>query len=386
MTLEAWIIDRGFNGATIADLLDGVATRLVDEGVPLLRAYIAFPTVNAATRVFNHSWTREGGSTVESIGHDRIDVSFERSPFFGMRQRGLRFARWRLDDPHGERFEVFDDLRRIGGTDYLAYLIPFDNPDAPAMQGMACSFCADRPEGFSEDAVARIDGLVPLIGLAAYRIGLFGMAANMLDTYVGLSAGRRVLNGEIRRGAGTTLTAALMIADLRGFTALADTAGTALIGRLDEHLEAMADPVLARGGEVLKFLGDGLLAAFPISDDRPRAWACADALAAARDALARNREVNARHWRATALDLDVALHCGEVYYGNIGAATRLDFTVIGPAVNETSRMEALCAALGCNLLMSASVAEACGAPTCSLGRHALRGLPEAREIFTISGT
>ena len=384
MTLEDFIIDRGFNGTSIAELLDGVATRLVAEGLPILRAYLAFPTVNPITRVFSHIWTRGRGTCVESLGHDRGEAPFESSPFYAMLGRGVLAARWRLDDPRTELFSVFDDLRALGGRDYVARLIPFNNPDAPAMRGLAASFCADASGGFTKEHVARIDAIMPLMGLSGYRIGLFGIAVNMLDTYVGMSAGRRVLNGEIVRGTGTTLTAALMIADLRGFTALADVAGTGLIGRLDEHLSAMAEPVLARSGEVLKFLGDGLLAVFPIDEDRSRERACAEALAAARDALSRNAAVNARQADGVPLALDVALHCGEVFYGNIGAPQRLDFTVIGPAVNETSRMEALCGFLGCHLVMSESVAEACGAPTRSLGRHALRGLSETREIFTVA--
>jgi adenylate cyclase len=194
-----------------------------------------------------------------------------------------------------------------------------------------------------------------------------------------------VLSGEIRRGSGTTVTAALLFADLRGFTTLADTAGPAIIGRLDEHLEAMADPVTEHGGEVLKFLGDGLLAVFPITDEQSQEEAGAAAVRAAREAISRNEAVNRSRPNEPSLSLDIALHCGDVFYGNIGAANRLDFTVIGPAVNEASRMEALCEPLGCSVVMSQTIAAASPAPVRPLGRHTLRGISEPRELFTLAG-
>ena len=155
-----------------------------------------------------------------------------------------------------------------------------------------------------------------------------------------------------------------------------------LIGRLDQHLEAMATPVEEQCGEVLKFMGDGVLAAFPISEHRSREEACAAAIRAARAALDRNEAVNRRH--AVPLSLDIALHCGDVFYGNIGAAGRLDFTVIGPAVNEASRMEALCSSLECSVVLSESVASASPLPVRSLGRHRLRGIATERELFTFA--
>jgi adenylate cyclase len=291
---------------------------------------------------------------------------------------------WLVDDPEARQFAVFDDVRREGGTDYLARLFSFENTSAPDLRGIGISFSSSRREGFRSEDVARIDALLPLLGLAAYRMTLFDLTVGMLDTYVGLSAGRRVLSGEIRRGFGTTMTAALLFADLRGFTSLADTAGLDLIARLDRHLEAMADPVAEQGGEVLKFLGDGVLAAFPITEERSRESACAAAIQAARTALERNDVVNRVYTGETALGLDVALHCGDVFYGNIGAAGRLDFTVIGPAVNEVSRMEAICNNLDCSVILSESVASVSPVPVRSLGRHRLRGIAAERELFTFA--
>jgi adenylate cyclase len=378
--LENWIIEQGLRGSDLTALLSGFVEGLEAEGVPLVRAYIALPTVNPTIRVYTHVWTRSGGTMVEGVSHERNADAFETSPFAHMMRTEQTSCYWRVDGPDADRFGVFEDVRREGGADYLARLFSFENASAPDLRGIGISFSSGRPEGFLPEEVARMDALLPLLGLAAYRMTLFDLTVGMLDTYVGLSAGRRVLSGEIRRGFGTTLTAALLFSDLRGFTALADTAGMDLIGRLDQHLEAMAEPVAEQGGEVLKFMGDGVLAAFPISEHRSREEACAAAIRAAQAALERNEAVNRRH--EIPLDLDIALHCGDVFYGNIGAAGRLDFTVIGPAVNEASRMEALCSALDCAVILSESVASVSPVPVRSLGRHRLRGIATERELFT----
>jgi len=382
--LESWIVEQGLNGSSVASLLSGFAERLVEGGIPLARAYIALPTVNPTVRGYNHIWTKSAGTVIEGVSHERNDGAFEVSPFGYMLKAGLTEHYWRFDGPDADAFAVFADIRREGGQDYLAHLISFENATAPALRGIAASFSSDRKGGFLPEHAARINAVLPSLALAAYRITLLDLTVAMLDTYVGLSAGRRVLSGDIRRGFGTTLKAALLFADLRGFTALADTGGMDLISRLDQHLEAMAEPVAERGGEVLKFIGDGLLAVFPITDEQPQERACAAAVHAAQAALERNAAVNALHADQPQLSLDVALHCGDVFYGNIGAAGRLDFTVIGPAVNETSRMEALCDALGCSVVMSASVAAACPVPTRRLGYHSLRGVAGERELFTLA--
>jgi adenylate cyclase len=382
--LEDWIIEQGLRGSDVGSLLSGFAERLTAEGVPLARAYVALPTVNPTIRVYTHVWTRSAGLMVEGVSHERNDLAFDRSPFNYMMQTEQTSCHWLVDDPEARQFDAFEDVKREGGTDYLARLFSFENASAPDLRGIGISFSSARPEGFRPEEVERIDALLPLLSLAAYRMTVFDLTVAMLDTYVGLSAGRRVLSGEIRRGFGTTITAALLFADLRGFTALADTAGMDLIARLDRHLEAMAEPVAEEGGEVLKFMGDGVLAAFPITEERSREEACAAAIRAAQVALERNAETNRRHAGETPLSLDIALHCGDVFYGNIGAAGRLDFTVIGPAVNEVSRMEALCNSLDCSVVLSESVASVSPVPVRSLGRHRLRGIAAERELFTFA--
>ena len=384
--LIQWIAMQGLQGSSLPALLDGVARKLVERGVPLWRCYLALPTVNPLFRVVNCTWRPDTAAALETISHEQSPTTFDESPFGLMQKEGQEMRRWRLEEPDGDGgFAILAGFKKAGATDHFAGLLAFQNEEAPSMPGLVLSFTTDRPGGFTDGELAMLGRLTPLIGLAAYRIALLDLAVDMLDTYVGLSAGRRVLNGEIRRGLGDTIYAALLFADLRGFTSLADTMpAEKLIARLDEHFDAMAEPVAERGGEVLKFMGDGLLAVFHIAPGGSPEGACAAAVAAAQEALSRNCAVNERHAGETRLDLDIGLHLGEVFYGNIGSGSRLDFTVIGPAVNEASRMEALCGELGVPLVFSQGFAAACGRKVRRLGRQALRGLSYERELFTLA--
>jgi adenylate cyclase len=380
MSIEDWIVQQGLSGRSVTELVAGLAERLLASGVPLARIYVALPTVNATVRVMNHVWT-PSGAVLERISHTAMTGQFEKGPFGAMTAAGERRRHWRFAECGTRDYAIFADTAAAGGGDYLAHLVPFENENAPDLRGVAAAFSSARPEGFMPDETARIDALVPLLALAAYRITLFDVTVGMLDTYVGRRAGRQVLAGEMRRGGGRTLRAALMIADLQGFTSLSETAGPDLIGRLDDHLDAMASAVAEESGEVLKFMGDGVLAVFPVASLGSDKAACAAALRAAKTAIARNDALDAGRVGEPPLPLDVALHLGDVFYGNIGAANRMDFTVIGPAVNEVARIESLCGPLACPILMSSDVAQGCGAPVRSLGRHRLRGVANSRELF-----
>jgi adenylate cyclase len=307
-----------------------------------------------------------------------------------MLEHGLVAYRWRLDGrPAGDEFPLFAKLRQRGASEFAMRLVLFGE-GRTALTGAALAVATDRPGGFADVDLAAVEEVAPALALASYRIGLGRVASGAVSAYLGAGTGRRVLEGAIRRGEGETIAAAIVLADLSGFTALTDREDPRrIVGWLNEHLEAMGDPVLERGGEILKFIGDGLLGVFPV-EGGDAAGACASALAAATDALRRNNALNARRAAAGAptLALDVALHFGEVVYGNIGTARRLDFTVIGRAVNEASRLEVLCRTVGRSLLMSESFARELGIDAAgrvvSLGRHGVRDVGE-REIFALAG-
>ena len=378
---RAWIVHVGLTSDDPEYLLSGTSKHLLAAGVPIVRTHISFATLDPRKRAENIVWVRDRGTTRELHTHEEFERFFPRSPFPQMLRTGRLQRRWRLERPgDAEGFPVIEAMQRSGATDLFVRIVPF-NSTAEIFEGAAISAATDRPAGFTDQELAILDELTPTMGLAAYRIATSDALGSVLHAYLGIGAGHHVLSGHVRPGEGNSLTAAILLADLRSFTSATEREGPGIIGRLGEHLAAIAEPVEAAGGEVLKFIGDGLLAAFPVTGDATTA--CDAALAAARKALTRNARVNAAHPASPRLDLDVALHLGEVFYGNIGAASRLEFTVIGPAVNEASRIESLCGELERNLLMSGSFAQACSAPVASLGRFKLRGVGADKEVFEL---
>jgi adenylate cyclase len=288
---------------------------------------------------------------------------------------GAGAVRQRLDLPDvALRFPLFYELRDQGLTDYVALPVTFSDGKIHG---------TDRPGGFSSSDLAQIYDLLPAFSLLLEIYLNRRIAITLLDTYVGHAAGERILRGQITRGSGETVSAAIWFCDLRGFTALAERLDRdRLLALLNQYFDRMAKPVEEHGGEILKFIGDAMLALFPLDT----ADACRRALQAALDARAAMAELNRQRLAQDeeALGFGIALHTGDVMYGNIGAANRLDFTVIGPAVNLTSRLEGLCRVLGLDLLVSDTFAGICGcADYRSLGTHVLPGISRPVEVFTL---
>jgi adenylate cyclase len=379
--IEAWLMERALSAQSLGELLEGICQRLVGGGMDVVRGNISLSIVDPLFRSRFCTWTVEGGVQSVAIPHERSGDSFAKSPLAYMFERGETMRHWPIDAETVRRFEVLEEAAALGGTDYLAVLLPFRSPEFGGLRGVAFTVSTRHAGGMPEAERAMLGAIAQVLAPIVYRITLRDIAVALMDAYVGAPASRRILNGAVRRGSGEPIEAVLMMADLSGFTALSDTSGLDLIERLDEHLEAMATPVIERGGSVLKFIGDGMLAIFPVSLELPKREACALALEAARDAIERNARVNTHFGSKVALRLDVALNHGIVFYGNVGAPGRLDFTVIGPAVNEVARMEALCGALGRPIIMSADVAAEFDGAMKPLGRHRLRGVGAECELF-----
>lgn len=376
---RALIVRIGLTSRDAASLLTEVSEHILAAGVSIVRTHISFATLDPRKRAENIVWLRGRGTTRELHDHADFERFFPRSPFPEMLRTGQTQRRWRLAAPgDAEGFPVIEAMQRSGATDLVVSIVPFAGT-AEIFEGVAISATTDRTGGFTDGEVAIWNELTPTMALSAYRIATSDALSSVLRAYLGTVAGHHVLSGRIRPGEGHRITAAILYADLRGFTSATEREGPGVIERLGEHLTAIAEPVEAAGGEVLKFIGDGLLAAFPVKGEA--STACDAALTAAREAMTRNALVNDAHLETPRLDLDVALHLGEVFYGNIGAASRLEFTVIGPAVNEAARLEGLCGRLDRELLMSASFAQACSARVETLGRFALRGVSGEREVF-----
>jgi adenylate cyclase len=283
-------------------------------------------------------------------------------------------------------FPLLKELAAAGATDYFAQFFRFGPEGDPSRGlGSAYSFQTDRPDGFLDDDVTLMRASLPGLSLAIMAGAGHTIARSLLEAYLGGDAGRRVHAGAIERGSVETIRAALWYADIRGFTAIADAApGPILIDLLDDVFETLTAALRPRDGHVLKFLGDGMLAIFPCSEATQDAT-CARALAAATEAMAAIAALNEarRAGGKPVATVDLALHLGDVLYGNVGAVDRLDFTVIGPAVNEVARIEALCEPLNRNLLLTAEFAASMTDRSRlePLGRHDLRGVREPREIF-----
>ena len=392
-TLEIfrWTVSEGLNGTPETEVLDGFCAKLVAEGVPLLRANISQPTLHPIIGGHLFIWQRDSGGAAQEDWQRNVAAhgkDFVRTPFNYMSTEKLSRLRCRLDGKSASvEFPMLERFRELGGTDYFALRTMFGEGHrlGPA-EGTISSWLTDAPGGFSDDHIAIIEQLTSPLALAVKGASAYRVANSVIATYLGADAGRRVLGGEILRGTGETIRAALWYCDLQGFTKISETTPRdRLLALLDDYFEDMVTAVQDHGGQVLKFMGDGLLAIFTSPDD---AESCGSALNAADQALDQMAQLTAAR-EAEGLPVTgfrVALHLGDVMYGNIGARDRLDFTVVGPAVNEVSRIEAMCRSLDQDIVISQAFAKAAGKSTdrlVSLGRYALRGVRRPQELFTL---
>lgn len=402
-SLIEWLAQAGLRNMPLEELVDGFGRRLNDAGLRVKRVFVGMNTLHPMVRARSLIWdTGEGVAQHFEFVHSEIDsTEIRNSPFAVMLLDGVSERRRRvdgIDDLAG--VPVLEELRAAGMTEWIGWVQSFGELSprvgSPAEAehserlGLVFSASTDQPNGFCEGDVVFIRGVLPVFALAVKATSMRGIGHGLLAAYLGNDPASRVLAGTVRRGEVQSVEAVVLFTDLRGFTALADTMpGCEVIALLDDCFNCMVQPVVARDGEVLKFMGDGMLAAFAVVLD-DRAEVCATALAAAEEILARVDALNIdrRNAGQRVTSLDISLHIGRVLYGNVGSDTRLDFTVVGPAVNEASRIEALCQPLGQALLVSQAFAEAATASRnrlVSLGRHRLRGVREETELFGLAG-
>jgi adenylate cyclase len=361
---------------------DEFAWRLVAAQMPLLRVTLHTATLHPQFLGTTITWWRDTGETVQvMIAHEVADaIPYEKNPVRRVCY-GRDTLRRRLDRPDDALdFEILIELRERGGTDYIA--MPIDGVYASAYM---LTFVTDRPAGFTDKELADLARLGQRLSIIADRHNQWWITRNLLCAYLGANTGPNVLSGQIRRGTGMALAAVLWSSDLRGFTERSDRLPSErIIAILNALFEAQAAGIRAHGGEILKFIGDGLLAIFPIAESDAVAAVAKAAVAAAQDAISAVASLTDHPAMdgEPPLDIVIALHIGTVHYGNIGAADRLDFTVIGPAVNLVSRIENAAKTLGQPIVVSAELAAALDSVV-SLGRHRLRGLPAPQELFAL---
>jgi adenylate cyclase len=359
----------------VADLCDG----LVRAGLPLWRVGIFVRTLHPDILGRNFIW-RPGAEVVAGTA----DFDFLDSPEFRNSPLAIVFGEGRevrclIDDPDSNRFPFSGDMRAEGVTDYIA--LPVLHTDGSVH---ATSWSTRQPGGFSDEQLSGLRALMPPLARLIEIVGLRRTASILLDTYVGNRAGERILGGQIRRGHTETMHAAIWLSDLRGFTALSDRLPPeTVVEILNLYFDCQVAAIRAHGGEVLKFMGDGLLAVFPIAEaDGDIRQVCAQVVEAARKSRA---SVHALEYRigdvVERFRFGVALHVGKILYGNIGGGNRLDFTCIGPAVNLTARLEKIAGRLSRTVVASADFAGACDGGWDDLGAFPIAGFARAERVY-----
>ena len=377
-----WLIDGARSTSSPSQMMAETCERLVKAGLPLWRVGVFVRTLHPDIISRNYIW-RRGAEVVAGTANFDFQKSpeFINSPLRIVFREG-REVRCRLDDPASKRSPFFDDMRAEDVTDYIA--LPLLQVDGSVH---ASSWTTRQPGGFTDMQVKAIRELIPALSRLIEVTHLRFRSSVLLDTYVGNRAGGRILGGQIRRGHTETMQAAIWLSDLRGFTALSDRLpAETVIEILNQYFDCQVSAITTHGGEVLKFMGDGLLAVFPFDEyvgDVGKE--CAKVLEAACEARA---NVEAMQFpigeTIERFRLGVALHVGRILYGNIGGGNRLDFTCIGPAVNLAARLEKMASRLHRTVVASAAFAQGCPGKWDDLGEFPIAGFSKAERVYGLS--
>ena len=387
-----WIERATLAGTDELGILAGVGQRLNAAGVSVVRISVATDLLDPSFDGRGVRWLRDEGGVEETFARNDegtiVTIDFPRSPFGFLLRSGKPTLRRRLDATYkrGE-FSMFDQFQDRGFTDYIAFAVHVgERIRLGGGDGITGSWATDAPGGFTETQIELLEGLMTPLTLAILLQTTHRDTRTLLTTYLGRHAADRVLAGNIVRGRAEPIRAVVWFSDLIGFTRISDnTSADHVLALLNDYAQVQIEAIEANAGHVLKFIGDGLLAIFP-DDDTTKG--CASALDAATKMRQRVAALNAKRAAADlpVTDMNLALHVGELLYGNLGGPRRLDFTVLGSAVNEAARIEALCASLDQNVIVSWAFHEAAGDARnrlVSLGRYAMKGIARPQELFTL---
>ena len=387
-----WIVNATLAGANEIEIIAGLGKRLNAAGISVARISVATDLLDPTFDGRGVRWLRDEGGVEETFARNEegtiVTVDFPQSPFGALLRGGKPILRRRLDPTYrrGE-FEMLDRFQDQGITEYVALSVRVgETIRYGETEGMVASWTTDAQGGFTDGDVELLKALMPPLTLAFLLRTTYRDTRTLLTTYLGRHAADRVLAGNIVRGRAEPLQAVIWFSDLVSFTRISDNISPdQLMHLLNDYAQALVEEIESHEGYVLKFIGDGILAIFPDADTTK---ACARALDAARKMRVRIGALNERR-SASGLpvtDAHLALHAGELLYGNLGGPRRLDFTVLGSAVNEAARIEALCASLDQKVIVSWAFAEAAGDARnrlVSLGRYAMKGVARPQELFTL---
>ncbi len=385
--VSAWLKESALGSPDLETIVTETCDRLSAVGIPLKRVHLSFSMLHPLYAALSFTWVR--GEGVQLGNYQRVDEDsppplFATSPYYQLVSKNLSHLRRRIDRSTPSEFPVFDDLKPLGITDYLAFTQSFGIGEAPG-RGMMGSWTTDRAGGFSDEMIKALLHIQSNFAVTALMAVSSQLADNMLTTYLGGSAGKRVQSGQIQRGDGETIRAALVMVDMRNSTALAESAGRqGYIDTLNQFFDAVAEPFNRDGGEILSFVGDGFLAVYPCERHKaPSQVAARAAMSAARQAVARMTEMNQLRTSEgqEPIGFGIGLHVGNVMFGNVGLKDRLAFSAFGSAVNEVQRLESLTKKFSTPVVASEIFQDYCGGDWQAQGEEELRGLTEKLSVF-----
>jgi len=387
--LVDWLLREAWDATTTRELVSRFADRLIECGASITRLNVIIQTLHPLLMANGYRWRHDHDevdrfdASHDTLSEDNFLLSPLKPVFDG--EGGVR--RW-INADSADEFPIIAELKAEGATDYVAMPMRFSNGQINAI-----TLATNSPHGFSTETLGHIYDVLPLLSRLFEVHAKERMAATLMRTFIGKHTGERVLNGLVKRGDSEDLHAVIWFCDLRNSTPLAESMSRPeFLDYLNKFFDCMAGAVVDNGGEVLRFIGDAALAIFPIEDRTSGRDCCGEtatetarALKAARDAQELVRVVNAELEQEgrPLIGYGIGLHIGDVTYGNIGIPERLEFTVIGPAVNQAARIEAMSKELGTNVIASTDFAKAHKGDLKSLGVHQLRGVEGCQELFAI---
>lgn len=395
--LGTWLMTQGLREASITDLVQNAGRRLVAGGIPIYRLSVGGMVLHPVFGALDVIWDADSDQVRNELMPRELTTSeeFQNAPFFHMATNRIPFMHQPLYESPAEReYPIYNRLRANGVTDYFAFFQSYGRTEEvkwadlpPGLEGVLGSFSTRRIGGFAELEIEYLKALSLPLSLSVKSTTTYDLANALLDAYLGRYSGGHVLDGLIERGDGRLIDCVIWFCDLRDSTSMADEMPLdAYLETLDEYFDCTAGAVIDHGGEVLKFIGDAVMAIFPVEDQtRPRVDMCRAAVNAAREAMSRAERCNTGRADKGLLPIrfGISLHVGEVMYGNVGTRRRLDFTVVGPAVNEASRLEGLCKALGKPVTISTEFKDVFHGGLVSLGTHEVAGKKDGMEVFTM---
>ena len=386
-----WLVKDAWKAGSTKELVAHLAEALVANGLNIHRLRLMIQTLNPQLFALAYTWQQDADEVTEfQATHAGVQSDAFRDSPLAVILNGEGGVRRRLDVPNPRLdYPILHDLVEQGATDYVAMPMRFSDGQINII-----TLVSREPGGFSTECLGHLHEILPNLSRQVEAHAQRVSSLSLLQTYLGGHTGERVINGLVKRGDGENIHAVIMFSDLRGSTILAETLSREdYLAALNQYFEAMAGAVIDHGGEVLKFIGDAVLAIFPIDPDQPdaagtdanRPPVCTKALEAVYDAQQRIEAVNKERVAQgeQKLAVGIALHVGDLTYGNVGSERRLDFTVIGSAVNEASRIEDMSKLLKSPIVISSAFARSVPGDLISLGFHELRGFRDKQEIFTL---